>query len=1053
MKKERSATDRTIEFCTVLFFLFLSAGFMLAGPTQAQAAGTCPTDITSYWMFEETAGSTTFADSVGGHNAACIGSACPGFTDSGRIGNAWTFDGVDDGLNVSSHVSFNWDIAASFSIEFWTKAEITNACIGNQVIIGRNDPSTKLHWWVGCWDKTGIAAFRMNDKSGKGALVFGSTDLTDGRWHHVAAVRDGSAAENYLYVDGILEGSTKVTYSTGFDSATAALNIGYLDTNPFYRFAGTIDEIAVYGRALAEKEIRQHYIDGSVGLGWGYCPDCATSVRIMPLGDSITLGWMPPITDNIYRVGYRQKLNIDLKTGGYNVDFVGGLQAGSAVTPAFDIDHEGHGGWQAKGGTDGGIAPNVNGFLLANPADVVLLHIGTNDIPSGANAADITEILDNVDGYSKDISVVLARIINQTGDPARILATTQFNNAVEEMAKARIANGDKIIIVDQESALDYATDMADAVHPNVAGYEKMSNVWLNALDSFLPVCAEVAPLISSLPVTTAYVGWKYSYNVDATGNPVPGFSFLEFPQGMTINPGSGIIQWVPGAQGNYNVTVKADNGVGLPDTQSFAISVAPPPSCPANITHYWKLDEAGGTSYADFYGGNAASCTDCPTPTTGIVNGALQFDAVSRLNAKDDNTFDWNTGDSFSIDLWVKTDSASTCAGNQVFVGRTDGASLQWWLGCGKTGGVAVFYLQDKAGNYAVARGVKDLTDGSWHHIAATRDAAAGTINVYVDGLLERSVSANYSAGFDSITAPLNIGWLNPSLQFNFVGTIDELAIYGRALSEDEVLQNYSAGSSNLGYCAPLLPSIVSLPVTDAAVGIAYSYNVVAIGNPSPSYSLITHPSGMSMDSGTGLISWTPTSGQVGNNNVKVQAENGSGNTSQSFIINVVLHDIDSDGIPDSSDNCPTVSNPSQTDLDHDGIGDSCDPDIDGDGDINGSDNCSSVYNPDQANSDGDGMGNACDVCPTTKPIKKIGTSIFFDSLQTALDYSSLTNGNVVGCNNADLTEAVNFSQIKTITLRGGYNCAYSTVTSNTRIHGSLKISKGTVTVENIVIQ
>jgi hypothetical protein len=218
MKKQRLARERTIEFFTVLFFFFLNAGFILAGATQAQAAGTCPPDITSYWMLDETLG-TTFADSVGNHDAACIG-ACPG-PASGRIGNALTFDGVDDALTVPSDASFDWVKAASFSIEFWMKTESASVCNGNQVIVGRDDSSTNLHWWVGCWDKTGVAAFRLNGTDGAGALVFGSTDLTDGKWHHVAAARDGSTNENSIYVDGKLEGSKVVVYTADFDSAAA----------------------------------------------------------------------------------------------------------------------------------------------------------------------------------------------------------------------------------------------------------------------------------------------------------------------------------------------------------------------------------------------------------------------------------------------------------------------------------------------------------------------------------------------------------------------------------------------------------------------------------------------------------------------------------------------------------------------------------------------------------------------------------------------------------------------------------------------------------------
>ena len=75
--------------------------------------------------------------------------------------------------------------------------------------------------------------------------------------------------------------------------------------------------------------------------------------------------------------------------------------------------------------------------------------------------------------------------------------------------------------------------------------------------------------------------------------------------------------------------------------------------------------------------------------------------------------------------------------------------------------------------------------------------------------------------------------------------------------------------------------------------------------------------------------------------------------------------DADGDGVADSSDNCPSVSNPSQADLDGDGQGDACDSqdnrDTDSDGVQNYQDNCRDVSNPQQADLDADGQGNACD--------------------------------------------------------------------------------------------
>ncbi len=61
--------------------------------------------------------------------------------------------------------------------------------------------------------------------------------------------------------------------------------------------------------------------------------------------------------------------------------------------------------------------------------------------------------------------------------------------------------------------------------------------------------------------------------------------------------------------------------------------------------------------------------------------------------------------------------------------------------------------------------------------------------------------------------------------------------------------------------------------------------------------------------------------------------------------------DSDGDGVPDASDNCPSVANPAQEDADADGLGNACD-------------NCPNSGNPAQEDADADGLGNACDNCP-----------------------------------------------------------------------------------------
>jgi hypothetical protein len=78
-------------------------------------------------------------------------------------------------------------------------------------------------------------------------------------------------------------------------------------------------------------------------------------------------------------------------------------------------------------------------------------------------------------------------------------------------------------------------------------------------------------------------------------------------------------------------------------------------------------------------------------------------------------------------------------------------------------------------------------------------------------------------------------------------------------------------------------------------------------------------------------------------------------------------------------------------------------------------------------------------------------TPVSYTSLQNA--YNAAVNDNEIQIQNMVLTENVNMSDNKTVTIKGGYDCNYSARSGSTTINGTLTISNGSVSIEDVVVQ
>jgi lysophospholipase L1-like esterase len=189
-------------------------------------------------------------------------------------------------------------------------------------------------------------------------------------------------------------------------------------------------------------------------------------VKIMPLGDSITDGYNVP-------GGYRINLWQRLAAGGYTTDFVGSGFNGPASLG--DHDHEGHSGWRIDQ-----IDANIVGWLQAYAPRTILLHIGTNDMNQNydvANApARLSALIDKIRANDPGVELFVAQITPES-DATQEARVQAYNAAIPGIVAQK---GAQTHLVDQHSAITTA-DLADGVHPNAGGYDKMGARWYSAL--------------------------------------------------------------------------------------------------------------------------------------------------------------------------------------------------------------------------------------------------------------------------------------------------------------------------------------------------------------------------------------------------------------------------------------------------------------------------------------------------------------------------------------------------------------------------------------------
>ncbi|MFA5098942.1 MAG: LamG domain-containing protein, partial [Candidatus Paceibacterota bacterium] len=212
--------------------------------------------------------SGTLYDSSGkGNNGTQSGGVTYGAT--GKVGNALSFDGVDDYINCGNNSFYNFG-TGGFTVGGWAyvKGEPSNygaALIdkgtgdftdassnqkGFWLSIARNsNPVRDMNWAVG-------------NGSGYNAKSYSISNLNlQNIWHYIVGVADNQSVSGpklKIYVDGVLVGTVDRTYTGSIDATSSNLCIG--KSCALNRFLNAIiDDIRIYNRALSAAEVQALY--------------------------------------------------------------------------------------------------------------------------------------------------------------------------------------------------------------------------------------------------------------------------------------------------------------------------------------------------------------------------------------------------------------------------------------------------------------------------------------------------------------------------------------------------------------------------------------------------------------------------------------------------------------------------------------------------------------------------------------------------------------------------------------------------------------------------
>jgi Concanavalin A-like lectin/glucanases superfamily len=243
----------------------LAAGLLMAVRVPAQTCDPSPSGLISWWPGDGNAN-----DIFSTNNAVLEGGATD--TNVGYIDNCFVFDGTNGFAMIPDAPALH---PTNLTIETWIRCDLLDtpslgSYPGQQYIIfHQNAEEYDFEGFDLAKDRRpiGIATndtwcFECTSVAGLNTFVESQTFVHTNEWYHIAGVRGSNYIQ--LYVNGVLEAQTNIDFPVGYGNTPlyfATTGQSYYD----HKFAGALDEVGFYNRALSSNEIAAIYAAGRGG--------------------------------------------------------------------------------------------------------------------------------------------------------------------------------------------------------------------------------------------------------------------------------------------------------------------------------------------------------------------------------------------------------------------------------------------------------------------------------------------------------------------------------------------------------------------------------------------------------------------------------------------------------------------------------------------------------------------------------------------------------------------------------------------------------------------